>query len=315
MAGSQKIRSVLFYISLACFLIGLPFLLSFALGIVFDPATVTFTKTGLISLKTQPQGARIYLNGQLLKEKTPATIYELIPGKYKVRLELDKYYPWQDTVKVEAGKVVILDKIIFFLIRPDIEQLSQGDISGFSIDVRENNLYYLDADGRTLYKTDLSGRGLSEVGSLSSACIPLKGIKISPDTRKILCFSQERFEVSVINSRDDSLLPVSFTVSYRDRKINDIFWHSDSYHLIVVTTKNIEVLESRPQSVAVSLATLNGKNGGCYYDLNEDILYFEDSRRSEDGKIYNNLYRIDLSTRFSPFKELIKLKDEINEKQ
>lgn len=92
MLNEQKIRAILFYLSLLIFLAGLPFILSFALGYRFDARNLRFTKTGLIVLKTQPQGASIYLDGRLLSDKTPYTIVELIPAEYNIRTEISFRY-------------------------------------------------------------------------------------------------------------------------------------------------------------------------------------------------------------------------------
>jgi len=316
MAREQKIRAVLFYLSLSVFLVGLPFIISFALGLVFNPQTLTFTKTGLIVLKTQPQGAMIHLNGRLLREKTPATIYELLPGKYSVRLELNNYYAWSGGVTVDAGKVANLDKIIFFPIRANIEQLNQGAISAFWLDALDNAVYYLDEDQHTIYKSDLDGQGFTEIGSLTGLSAPLKGFKLSPDKKKLLCFNQRRLEIVLLDEQDDSFNPGSgFILDYPDRRISDIFWHSDSYHIIVVTNKNIEVLEGRPQAGPVNLINLNKKNGTCFYDTAQDVLYFEDSQKAEDGKLFDFAYKLDLSSKFSSIKDLVKFRADLHEER
>jgi len=67
MLNEQRIRAILFYLSVVIFLMGLPFILSFALGYNFDRRTFKFTKTGLLVLKTQPSGASVYLDEKLYK--------------------------------------------------------------------------------------------------------------------------------------------------------------------------------------------------------------------------------------------------------
>ena len=91
MLNFQRIRSSLFYLSVFLFFTGLPFIIAFSLGYKFNPHTLKFSKTGLIYVKTQPEGAKIYLNGKLIPDKSPATIHELVPAVYKVALELAQH--------------------------------------------------------------------------------------------------------------------------------------------------------------------------------------------------------------------------------
>jgi len=46
----------------------------------------------------------------------------------------------------------------------------------------------------------------------------------------------------------------------------------------------------------VRLVKLNKEDPVGYYDRNSNILYFNDSIRSQDGSVFNNLYRLDLNT-------------------
>ena len=52
----------------------------------------------------------MYLNGELLRDKTPVTLSELLPGDYKIELVLEGHYPYAGTVPVAAGKVSRLEK-------------------------------------------------------------------------------------------------------------------------------------------------------------------------------------------------------------
>ena len=128
MVSEQRIRNFLFYLSVLVFFTGLPFILSFALGYKFDHRTMKFTQTGLISIKTHPQGANIYLDARLLKDKTPATIQELLPGSYNIKVELAGYYPWITQVNVHPRKVSRFEQIILFPLRPNMKQVNHGNI-------------------------------------------------------------------------------------------------------------------------------------------------------------------------------------------
>lgn len=307
MSGEQKIRAFLFYLSALIFLTGSPVILSFALGYKFDPRTFKFTKAGLIALKTQPQGASIYFEGRLLNERTPATINELLPGKYNLRLESEGHYPWFGEVNVEAGKVTRLEKIILFPLRPNIKQLNKGKISQFWVDREKEKIYYIDEEENIIYKSDLGGEQFQAVGNIPELTSLSKKWQLSPDKEKLLLFNLHQIAVAYLEAQNaPSFIRSPLVLDYPNRKIVDVFWHSDSYHLILITEKNIEVLEANPQASPVNLVNLNKKNISAFYDDGKDALYFLDYQKAADGKYYDNVYKLELSTKFSPPQDLIK---------
>lgn len=303
MSSEQKIRAFLFYSGVFIFFIGLPFILSSALSYKFNPRIFRFTKAGLIALKTQPQGASIYLNGILLNEKTPATINELLSGEYNLRLELEDYYPWSAVVNVEAGNVMRMEKIILFPLRPDIKQLNKEKISSFLVDKEKDKVYCLNQEEGIIYKSDLEGENFELVGSFPPIRpLPIKW-KISPDKEKLLAFNPHQIAMVSLRPLHKSYLAESpLVLDFPDRKLIDIFWHSDSYHLILITDSNIEVQEAILQSVPVNLVDLNKKNTFAFYDENKDTLYFIDNQKAADGKFYDNLFKLELGTKFSLIK-------------
>jgi hypothetical protein len=302
-SGEQKIRAFLFYLGVFIFFIGLPFILSFALSYKFNMRIFRFTKTGLIALKTQPQGASIYLNGALVNEKTPATINELLPGEYNLRLELENHYPWSAVVGVEAGKVRRLDKIILFPLRPNIKQLNKEKISSFWVDKEKDRVYYLNQEENIIYKSDLEGENFEVIGNLAHLRPQPVKWKISPDKEKLLSFNPHQIAVVNLSSSHKPYSTESpLILDFPDHRIIDIFWHSDSYHLILITDSNIEVQEAILQSVPINIVNLEKKNVSPFYDENKDTLYFIDNQKAGDGKFYDNVFKLELSTKFSLIK-------------
>ncbi|MFH1198768.1 MAG: PEGA domain-containing protein [Candidatus Omnitrophota bacterium] len=295
MSGEQKIRAVLFHLSVFIFIIGLPLILSSALGYKFNARIFKFTKTGLIAIKTQPSGAKIYLNGKLLNERTPASIQELLPGDYHIGLELEKHYSWASQVNVEAGRVTRLEKIILFPKRPNVKQINKGKISSFWLDEERKKLYYADQEARVIYSSDLDGENFKEIANLPEGFSSNIKCKVSYDKDKLLCFDPHKLAVISLKATDNGSERDSyFIIDYPDRRLIDIFWHSDNYHLVLITDRNIEVLEAKPQSAPVNLVNLNKKNIPIYYAPDTDTLYFSDSERAADGQMYDNVYKLEL---------------------
>jgi len=291
----QRIRAVLFYLSILVFFIGLPFILLFALGYKFNPHSLKFTKTGLIFLKTQPEGANIYLNKKLLKEKTPASIQELLPGSYSIRLEMEDYYTWTSPVEVEAGKVSRIDKIILFPLRPEFKQLNQENVSSFRFYAQAGLIYYLDEVELVVYQTDINGNNFQDVAALPENFLNIQDWDVSHDLTKLFLFNNHQVAVISLESPDIySYSDVPVYLDYPKSKVLKVFWHSDSYHLVVITNKNIEVVEARSQSPRVSLARLKSESLTAFYDQERDLLYFTYPLQDESsGK--NNLYKLSIS--------------------
>ncbi|MFA6130470.1 MAG: PEGA domain-containing protein [Candidatus Omnitrophota bacterium] len=311
----QRARSLLFYLSLLLFFGGLPFILSFALGYKFNAHTLRFVKAGLIYIKTQPEGASIYLNGKLIPEKSPASIQELLPGVYKITLRLAKYYPWKSEVDVEAGKVSRIDKVILFPLKPDLQQLNQGGFSSFRVDIEKGAIYYLDQDNKTVYRSNLDGSNFDDIASLPEKLSQINGWEVSMDKSKMFIFGPHQISVIFFDNRpdyeysDSSVYLDSFVyLDYPQEKIIKVFWHSDSYHLIVLTNKHVAVIESRPQAKAVNLVELNKEAMEAFYDNKRQVLYFSDSQRSPEGRFNNNLYKLDLSPELYLLERLMKKK-------
>lgn len=311
MLNEQRIRGILFYLSVAIFFIGLPFILSYALGYKFNLRTFKFTKTGLLVIKTYPEGADIFLNYKLLNEKTPATIRELLPGEYNLSLALNKHYPWSGKVGLEAGRVTLMDKIILFPLRPNIKQLNKDKISSFWVDQEDARVYYFNRENNVIYSSNLEGENFEEIGILPQDFSLSRKWKISKDQEKLVGFNPRQVIVVYLKIRD-RFTDTEPLIILEDSAypIVDIFWHSDNYHLILITDRNIGILEARLQAKILTLVNLNKKNTIAFYDDNNDALYFTDAQKASDGRWYDNVYKLELSTKSFPFQELIKPKSD-----
>ena len=310
MFTEQRIRAALYYSSLLVFFLGLPFILSFALGYKFDSKTLKFSQTGLIYIKTQPSGAAIYINDKLINDKTPAAIRELLPGSYHVRVELADYYPWSGEVGVGARKAALLEKIILFPLRTDIEQVNKDRFNIFLVEEDKGLIYYINYEDSGIYTSDLRGAHFKKISGFIGISPQSLKWKFSPDKEKIVYFNRHKIGITYSDGEKEKKYSDSaFVLDYPQAAIVDVFWHSDNYHLVVVSDRNIEVLEAKPDTTSVELVKLNKKNTQAFYNSREDILYFIDSQKLQDGSVYDNLYKIDLTAKALSLDKLIKIKD------
>src|SRR3989338_10106299 len=84
-------RTIAFYFSVSLFFLLLPIVLPYSLGYHIYFHALKIYKTGIIYLKSQPQGASIYINSKIHSDVTPARIEELKPGIYRVEVRRNGY--------------------------------------------------------------------------------------------------------------------------------------------------------------------------------------------------------------------------------
>lgn len=118
------LRKILFYLFFAIYLFLCPLIILYALGINFNPKTQTMKKTGVISISTIPAGATVYVDNELLPEKTPTVIRDLAPKNYFIRLTLDDYRSWENILSVEEEKAVTAENILLIPLQWRSQKLS-----------------------------------------------------------------------------------------------------------------------------------------------------------------------------------------------
>lgn len=306
MFKEQKLRAVLYYMSVAIFFTGLPFILTFTLGYKFDSATWKFTRTGLISFKTQPPGASVWLNGALVNDKTPCSVNELLPAVYTVELRLPGHYPYSTTVEVRESAVARLEKVLLFPLRPDVQKLNKEPIAWFWID-EDKMIYYIGADSNDIYKSDLEGDRFEKIAEFVPLDGPIKEWKLSPDRKRILYYSARRIGIVELESGSPS---VSFALDPGgSRAVREIFWYSDSYNIIVINGTDICMLEARPDSRPFILMKLDSAKGRVFYESDKETLYFQDSQSGADNKSYDNVFKLELGRKLYPFRDFIRMKN------
>ncbi len=108
----EVVRRIIFYVFLIAYVILCPLLILYSLGYVVYPLKEKMVHTGVVYLASWPSGAEVFLEKSHFKEKTPATIRDLLPGEYTIRLELKDHRSWTQKVRVEDGKAAVFDKIL-----------------------------------------------------------------------------------------------------------------------------------------------------------------------------------------------------------
>ncbi len=108
----DKLRKILFYIFFCAYFIICPLVILYAFGYIFSSDNREIVQTGLVSINTLPEGASLYFNNIKYKDKTPVVIRDIIPGKYKIKLYLKNYKPWEYSTNIKAGEAIHLNDIL-----------------------------------------------------------------------------------------------------------------------------------------------------------------------------------------------------------
>lgn len=290
------IRYVAFFFSLALYFTLLPIILSYSLGYHIDFHKFIIYKTGILSLKSTPSGASIYIDGKLHQDVTPAIIEELRPGTYSVEVKREGLFPWQKEIIIHSNMVTREENILLFPTLQAAEKVSDFETDNFFIPDDRSQIYYMAKSG--LYRSNIDGSNPKKISSYSRWPSDILGKKLSPDGKKILYFNKNGIWVIYLNgsrlTKDGDVAEVVESLEGQ-YIIKDVFWHSGSNHIIFVSGKDINVLEVG-RGGGKNIVMLNKyvrRPQGLYYDVYNDSLYFNDS---PSGK--NNLYRLDLREKF-----------------
>src|SRR3989339_1070386 len=76
-----------------------------------DNNKLQIERTGAIQAESEPKGATINLNGEIVSDKSPATLLSLKPGDYQLGLKLAGFQSWTKTVSVAASEVTFSGEI------------------------------------------------------------------------------------------------------------------------------------------------------------------------------------------------------------
>ena len=111
-----------------------------------DPSDVTeaITKTGMIAVRSIPDGAKVYIDNKLLTA-TDDTITNLIPNKYNLKVEKEGYETWQKEVNVYSDLVTDITAVLI-LQSPKLEPLTNIDVNNFDLSNSQNNIIFTSAN-------------------------------------------------------------------------------------------------------------------------------------------------------------------------
>lgn len=157
---TKRTRTILFFICLVLFLSVTPLIIFYSQGYRFDADSKKITRTGGFFLKVTPKQTKIYVD-EKLKEETnfffgSVLIENLLPKRYKVRVEKEGYSPWEKNLEIKEKEVTEAKNIVLFPKDPNFTVLTK-EVKDFwlSPDERKIILYEDSENGWALKLYDL----------------------------------------------------------------------------------------------------------------------------------------------------------------
>lgn len=111
---SVRSRQIIFLFLAAFFLISAPLIMIYAVGYRYNLTKKKLELTGALVLDSEPERARILINGVDAHKITPARFPRLLPDDYRVRMEKENYHAWEKTLTVTSKHTTFATDVLFF---------------------------------------------------------------------------------------------------------------------------------------------------------------------------------------------------------
>ena len=183
-------------------------IIAYASGYKIDLISRNISATSLIEIQTGAHDAEIYLNNKFVGNGR-ATIRNLGPGRYEIKIKRNDYKEWSKTINLSAGQAEIFNDIVLFKENPRVEKFDFGADKEKLFKLSDTSM--LRSNGGEIYQNDIL------VTRISSN---VKGICWYTDPRYIAFTADNKLKIvqfdgtNMINLADkDSESPVVFVNS------------------------------------------------------------------------------------------------------
>jgi hypothetical protein len=167
------------------FLISAPILIFYTSGYRFNPNKVTIERNGTLIVDSVPRGATVFLNDQDIRDATAATLQNLAPGPYKIRVTRNAYLPWEKTLDVRAEQVTFANSIHLWFSAP-ATLMRQGLYSRITASADGDTIAALDASSTEMLFLTTDNRLISRVRAPESDLIAQAPIRWSLNGTSLL---------------------------------------------------------------------------------------------------------------------------------
>jgi hypothetical protein len=180
-------RRIVYLTFIVVFLLITPIVILYTIGYRYNFQTNKIQKTGILILKSNPSGAKVYLNEKLRTEVTPARIANLLPDDYTIKIERENFYPWQKTLPVESSLTTFAENITLFEKTLPAE-VAETNSELFSLAPNKEKIIYLDAKetGGEVWLLNFRNNKSNLIYRISEEKSTIVNLEWSNDNQKIL---------------------------------------------------------------------------------------------------------------------------------
>ncbi len=276
-------RSFFFWLLTLAFIVFAPVVVYFSLGYKFDPRTRKFLKTGVLSVKTFPEAARLSLAPGGAKEFTPCVLRELLPGHYEIALEKTGYYDYRTTVEIRPSLVTGLDVALVPKLRDFEKWELDVDIYRFFVSrhfLVERIIAFTDRGIYSLDKDFQSPRLLSPAKLDRKEAFALEGMLTAGD-RLVFWSDRDVWTTGITeeeNGEGGNLVPL-----YRaEYGVREVFLGLREKYLIIQDGRNVLAVDADNGAIRFPVYELKSEDARIFCDSRTEELYLID-RIGETG--------------------------------
>lgn len=137
------LRKLLPWLYALLFLIIAPALIFYTSGYRYNLKKAAIEKYGTLITDSTPVGAAISLDGQATGNTTPSVFQEMTPGRHRIRLEKDRYFPWEKTLEVRPERVTFANTVHLWRMEPEIRLQFSGNVQTMTSNPDQDTLALL----------------------------------------------------------------------------------------------------------------------------------------------------------------------------
>lgn len=154
----------------------------------------TISKTGILVANSTPNGAQVFINGNL----TTATndTVDLLPGEYDVKIIKEGYFPWEKRIVIQK-EVITKAQALLFPTAPRLESITSSGIENPVIDpsgtklafkiasqsAKKNGIFIMDMSNTPVLTFQSSAK---QIADDLTALFSTSGYQWSPDGQEII---------------------------------------------------------------------------------------------------------------------------------
>lgn len=285
------IRKAAFWLFTALFFILTPVLLLYSLGYKFNIESKRFIKTGTISIKTDPENARVFLDNIKLEKTTPYILAGLFPGAHTVTLEKEDFYLYKTLVEVRPSFVTELNIVLL----PQIRDMEKMDFASniykfFIVDhIFGGKIFIFTDQGIFLADKDFKNTQRLSTHSLGyNDAIDLKGI-IEVDDKLVFWNPDYIWAVDISGLQENEDIPLLILYKAK-RSIKEVFLGIKDKYIVLQDGPEVSALDI-DNKVIFPILRLKNSGSEIFYDSVQERFYLKE-KVPQTGSF--SIFRLDL---------------------